>query len=527
MEENKIKQEKIRKVFLEGLPTRGKTNQFNWEKSIGYKVKGIYDNIEFEVEIIEYIKMENRKNKIKIKYEDEEYEIQPANFTTCQLGDLLGKYSSDFKIEIGTRFQDDKRDITIIDKEKIQAKNGKWLKYYKYACNKCGFNSGKYYHTKDEEYKEELWTEESHLLGNRKQGCSCCCTSANIVVEGINDIPTVASWMIPYFIGGYEEAKKYNKRSNKSIYAICPDCLKVKGKKIMISNIYKYHTIGCSCSDSTPYTEKVMFNVLEQLQIEFEYHKTFDWSKNVQVDNLKLCGRKEYDFYLRLNGEDILIETHGNQHYNDTKIGKGKSRTFEEEVENDEIKELLALDNGINKEDYIIIDCRESDIDFIKKNILKSRLNELFDLSNIDWIKCVEFACSNLIKLACEYKRNDSNMTTTDISKLIGGFDRHTINSWLKQGNGIWCDYNCEEEHEKSILKMKNINSKQVLCSTTKDVFDSTHDIEIKSDNLFGIHLSASMVAKVCRGEYKHYKGLCFKYVSDLTDEEKKLYNIV
>ena len=45
-------------------------------------------------------------------------------------------------------------------------------------------------------------------------------------------------------------------------------------------------------------------------------------------------------------------------------------------------KQNLALINGI--ENYIIIDCSKSDLDYIKPNILKSKLNEMFDLNNIN-----------------------------------------------------------------------------------------------------------------------------------------------
>ena len=57
-----------------------------------------------------------------------------------------------------------------------------------------------------------------------------------------------------------------------------------------------------------------MYSVLKQLNIEFEYQKIFDWSKNIKTNNLILNGRKIYDFYL--NELNIIIETHGDQHFN-------------------------------------------------------------------------------------------------------------------------------------------------------------------------------------------------------------------
>jgi len=56
-------------------------------------------------------------------------------------------------------------------------------------------------------------------------------------------------------------------------------------------------------------------------------------------------------------------------------------RAVEEEIENDRIKKELDINNGIKEENYIVIDCRCSDVDFINNN----KLNSLFDLSKIDW----------------------------------------------------------------------------------------------------------------------------------------------
>lgn len=521
--ENKQGDNKVRKVFLDELPTRGKGNQIDWKKSIGYKVNGIYNNVKFEVEIINYIKTKNKKNKIKIRYKNKEYEMQPHSFMNCQLGELLGITTSEFKIEIGAKLKDDKRDIIITNKKTIIDNSGISRKYYKYKCNKCSFDCSEHY--KNGKYNEELWTEESHLINN--QGCSCCCPNPQIVVEGINDIPTIAPWMISYFQGGYDEAKLYNIKSNKLIYPICPYCSRIKDDKITISNIFNSHSIGCICGDSISYPEKFMFNILEQLDIKFKFHKTFDWSKKVQVDNHNLCGNKEYDFYFKYNNEDYIIETHGLQHYKDTNIGKGKGRNYNDEIKNDRLKKELAIQNGIKEENYIVIDCRKSELDWIRDNILQSRLAELFDLSMVDLSKCEEFALSNLVKTACKFKNNNPNLTTTEIGNIMGGFSKRTISLWLKQGNIYnWCNYDAYEEHKNSIIKMKNINSYTIICLTTKDIFESSHDCERKSEKIFGTKLSSSMISKVCRGDRPHYKNYIFKYIKDLTNEEKQQYNI-
>jgi len=355
---------------------------------------------------------------------------------------LINMRTSDFKIEIGTRFQDDKRDITITDRKK----NGKY-KIYQYHCNKCGFYCGEHYSIKDKKYKKSTYVREDHLLASGV-GCSCCCKPTRIIVEGINDIPTTAPWMIKYFQGGDKEAKLYTYNSGKKIKPICPNCGQIKDKYIKIFDIYNNESIGCSCSDSISYGEKIISNLLKQLKIEFKIQpskKIFKW-----------CNNYRYDFYFELNDEDYILEVNGRQHYEQSGWEKGKSLV--DEQENDKLKKELALANGIKPKNYIIIDCRESTLEFIKQNILESRLNELFNLSNIDWMKCGEFASCSLVKIACEYKKNNPDWTATQIGKSMG-YCQRTIIDWLKQGSEIWSwiNYNAKEEQIKNGKRLGNL----------------------------------------------------------------------
>ena len=287
----------MNKIFLDELPKKegigalkGK-QVVDWKASIGYTVKFSYDDINGEVEIVDY-----DKKYLYIKYLDNEiFKISTGGFQECKLGKLLGKHTKDFKIEVGKRFIDYnnngtiKRDITIIDRKYIKDKNGKQLKYYKYKCNKCGFECGKHYSTKDNQLKKEYWIYESSLL----KGIGCACCHSIIVVEGINDIPTTVPWMVKYFQGGYKEAKKYTRYSHQKFYPVCPDCNSVKKTCMEIGAVYLIHSIGCICSDGLSYPEKFMFHVLEQLEIDFITQltkTTFEW-----------IGKYKYDFYFTIN----------------------------------------------------------------------------------------------------------------------------------------------------------------------------------------------------------------------------------
>lgn len=390
--------------------------------------------------------------------------------------------------------------MIIIDREyrvRYDINNKKYNeKYYKYKCNICDYSDG--------------WIIENSLLKN--VGCACC--AGQIVVEGINDIPTTAPWMVKYFQGGYNEAKLYTKNSGKKIKPLCPDCGRISNKEIIISNINKRHSINCICNDKKSYPEKFLYNVFQQLNLQFDIQKMFNWSRNIKNINIKLCGNKQYDFYILIINS--IIETHGEHHYKKSFSTKRKLSLFEIQ-ENDKIKEQIAIDNGINN--YIILDCRYSNLNWIKNNILHSKLNNLFDLSTIDWNKCHEFACSNLIKTACELKRDNPNLTTTKIGNILG-LKRNTISRYLKQGNEIWdwVNYNPKQEMNKILSKGSIACRKRVEIfrdNISLGIFESCNELERQSQKLFDIKLYHSKISDVCKGKIQDYKNFTFKYLLD------------
>ena len=491
-----------RKIFLEELPKKkdisfnNKTRGINWEKSIGYKVRFIYDDIEGDVEIIEYIL---EYQFLIIKYNHIEFKISINGFKTCSFGNLLNKHTSDFKIEIGVRFKDEKRDITIIDREYRKDKNNTKWKYYKYHCNKDGY---------------EGWIIENNLI-KRNQGCSCC--SGLTVVEGINDIPTTNPEMVKYFVGGYDEAKLYTKTgvgnpNNKGgyIHPICPDCGKIKNKKTRIRDIYTYNSMFCSCSDKISFPNKCLYNILHQLKemyhiscLEFEYSSSWTLSKR-------------FDSYFILNNKEYIIEMDGGWHNNNNKMS---GQTKEESKAIDNYKDELARQHDIK---VIRIDCDYGNntairFEHIKNNIFKSSLNNLFDLNKLYWDKVEDFAMDNLIKTICEFKRKNPNYSTLELSKIFG-LSQRTIISYLKIGNkNHWCKYNPNDDgrRKKLVQIFKN--------GISLGIFDSVTKLEKESLRLFGIKLLNSNISQACKNTNKEYKGFTFRY---LTSEEIKEFKL-
>ena len=387
---------------------------------------------------------------------------------------------------IGDRIKDEKRDITLTD---LRRYNGR-LKY-KYTCNKCGYDKG----------------EISEPYLNKGHGCICC--SNRVTVLGINTIWDTAQWMVRYV--GEDIAKTHCCNSNKYIYPTCPDCGAVKDKKIPIYNIYLRHSIGCSCRDRISFPEKFMFSILDQLKNKgiigcIESEKIYDWCKYYNpYKNKESFGR--YDFVI----EDmkLIIETDGEFHRRDNNMN-GQSKEESEWI--DGIKDKLAKDNG-----YKII--RISDKGDLKDNIIHSELNDIFDLSIIDWNKCLEFGLTNLMRLACKYKKENPNLTTVDISKIMN-VSSVTVRNWLKIGSGLnLCSYNPK-------IDGKNKNNLQLICLNNGIIFESLRDCERKSEEILGVHIDRKSITRVCKNKQKSTKGYTFKFIKDLTEEEYIKYNV-
>lgn len=467
----------MRKVFLESLPKQNGYNDknINWIKSVGCKIKFAYDDIKGEFEIIDY---ESQTQYLFIKYlENDIFKISAGNLKNCRLGGLLCLKTNKFKIDIGTKFKDSKRDLSIMDREYRKDKNNCNWKWYKYTCHKCGWTGG--------------WMEESNLI--KGKGCSCCANQTT--VEGINDIPTTASWMIPYFQGGYDEAKLYTCQSSKKIISICPDCSRIKGKEICISQIYSNHSLGCSCSDGQSYPFKFMFSILEQLNILFETEYNPDWIKPMR-----------YDFYFELNNKKYIVEMDGGFHFKDNNMS---GQTKEKSKEIDDYKDKTA---NIHDIEVIRINSNISELKYIKNNILISSLSHLFDLNKIDWDKCIKFTLNNFVKTACGYKKNNNDLSTYQIG-IIMKLHTATIRNYLKQGNDIgWCNYDVEEE----IYKRNHKGCKKVEIfknQVSLGIFESCSKLGRESERLFGVLLRICSITKACNSEGKQYKGYIFKFV--------------
>ena len=177
----------------------------------------------------------------------------------------------------------------------------------------------------------------------------------------------------------------------------------------------------------------------------------------------------------------------------------------------------MAIKNGIKPQNYIVIDCRYSKLDYIKNNIINSKLGDIFDLNNIDWVNIDKQSQKNLIKEVCDYWHlhndiNNEELTVKELSNIFG-ISIQRIRNYLNKGNNFnWCHYDGKKESSKS----SNSNRKSIEIfkdGESLGVFSSGLELERMSEKLFGVKLLNTNISKVLKGKRKHCGGFTFKRI--------------
>lgn len=171
------------------------------------------------------------------------------------------------------------------------------------------------------------------------------------------------------------------------------------------------------CSDGVSYPEKYVGHILKSLNVEFVTQYRPTWSQ----------GRR-YDFYLP--DYNMIIEAHGIQHYPTKTKRPIKWKPYEEEHENDLLKFDLSVVNGV--EHYVVLDCRKSELEWIKDEVEKSILTFKFDLSTIDFRECHRYALNSLVLEAESLHRKGESI---DSIATILRLSTETVKKYLKQAS--------------------------------------------------------------------------------------------
>lgn len=323
-------------------------------------------------------------------------------------------------------------------------------------------------------------TYNDHFSG---LGCSYC---SNKKTHELNCIGYKRPDLLKYFVD-VEDSKKYTEFSSKIVDVKCPNCGDIR--TIRISDMSTYGFNCHKCNDNISLPEKFCYNLLKELEVDFTKEKVFNWSEN-----------KRYDFYIP--SLDMVIEVHGEQHYTQSFKSLG-GKSVEEEKVNDNYKENLAKLNGIKN--YLIVDCRNSDLNWLKDNFIK-RLSSYFNLENIDWKNIYLNSNKSIVVYICEqWNRYYKTHTTKDLAELLK-LNQSMIANSVKRGVSLGlCEYDKEIERSKSARKI----SKPVIQLD----LDGNFVRELKSCReglIYGFDNSS--ISACCRGVRKVHKGFKFVY---------------
>ena len=336
----------------------------------------------------------------------------------------------------------------------------------------------------------EWYPMPSNIL--RGENCPVCRNSSKSVFKGVNDMWTTNPELAK-LLANPKDGYKYTQCSNQYVDWKCPNCGNIIKNK-MINQIQRAGLSCRRCGDGISYPEKFMYSFLQQLHINFitQYsHTNANWCS---YNNYRVM----YDFYIPLL--NCIIETHGLQHYKERDTSSIYHNTLRKEQENDKFKKQLAIRNGIKEENYIVIDCRCSTIEWIKNSILHSQLSKLFDLSQINWIECHKYAVNSLVKLVCEYKKGHNDLTFVQTGKHFN-LGRQTIRKYLKQGEKLgWFDYNCNN---------KELSSTKVQCVELNKMYESI------SSAMKLLNISNHHIGDCCKDRNKTAGGYHWMYYED------------
>ena len=328
--------------------------------------------------------------------------------------------------------------------------------------------------------------------------CPICCN--NKIIKGINDIGTLRPDLIQYF-ENKDEAYIYGLGSNIYTNFICPICQSKYIKRI--SHVANFGLSCKKCGDHISYSNKFIYEFLSQLNKNNKFdivpEHVFGWSEKAVCDyNDELSGTKKYDFVININ-DNVIIENYGLQHYQETNFFK---RSYEIEHENDIFKYNLALANNIQKSNYIILDCRYSNVDWIKKSIMSSALPSIFEFSedDIDWGKCELATKRNVIQTASELWRNGTHDIMT-ISKALG-VSPVTVRRMLQVASRCkLCDYGTNVK-------------KPILCLDNNYVFSYSVSLMNNSKKIFKQEFSQDYISKQARKSGKNRNGIHLSYIT-------------
>ena len=231
----------------------------------------------------------------------------------------------------------------------------------------------------------------------------------------------------------FEDCYNIACQSNKKFYFKCLDCNTINKKPL--SSVVNQRFSCDYCSDGISIPNKILRQISKQLGLKWSFEYSPKWLTNKRLD--------AYDNNLR-----IAIEMDG--FYKENHIGKRK--------EVDDWKDEQCLDNDIYVIRIDLMDKKEyskNTFGYIKSQIIKSELNTIYDLSNIDW----KLAWEQSQKSLCieTWKLWNEGMEIFEICNILN-LCRSTVRKYLKEGSKSKnVKYDIKEQKQKNRFKEETL----------------------------------------------------------------------
>lgn len=312
--------------------------------------------------------------------------------------------------------------------------------------------------------------KQPHEIIRKEWKCNNCNTNKNTRNINKNNL-WAKNIELAKLLANPEDGYKYSHGSKIKVDWKCPDCGNIiKDKGI---NTVNKQGLSCSiCGDKISYPEKLMANILKELNINFYTEKYFDWC----VFKLKNKNYKcRYDFVFEYNNQNYIIETDGGLGHGNEPHSKSEY-TKEELIYVDKMKDKLAKENNYK---LIRIKCYPSNFEYIKNSVMNSDMNILFDLSKIDWNECNKNSLKSKVIAACELW-NSGIKSTKQIGNILK-LHKEAISGYLKRCSKIGlCDYDVNKalmdgRKNGSIISYQT-NKRKIICKNTNEIFNSVTD---------------------------------------------------
>lgn len=273
-----------------------------------------------------------------------------------------------------------------------------------------------------------------------------------------------------------DEAKQTTYQSSKKLLFKCSTDGCENTKMMTVNNLVNKGFSCPNCSSGISYPERFFTAYLEVKNIPYETQVIFE----------DLSDRK-YDFHIKLNRVTYLIETHGEQHYLTEDRGYYNVETVQE---SDKIKRQYAKGNNIN---YIELDCRESNFEFIRNSIENNKfLPNIEDKDIPNMLELMELSSKYPVKKII--KMYESGKNTVQIGKELG-YNASTVGHILRRNS----------------VKMRDGGNtkRMVRLVETNQIFSSGYEAMRETG------IASSGISNVCNGKLKTAGGYHWEYVDN------------